>query len=155
LFELGQTRTSLKYYQPVGFKEIRADSSVREMTDFFDTAMFYGFRQNLPLLDWYRDTDDVVAWEDVADHSNLDPEETHRLVLAWLSAKKMTPIAFEFTGAAWPGVFVTKVFVPQLTQACLPSHPYLGHPRFYHLPFPAPSQERTFESLNTDPVPFP
>ena len=155
VFELGQTRTSLKYYQPVGFKEIRANSSVTEMTDFFDTAMYYGFSENLPLLDWYRNTGDVVAWDDVVDNSGLGIEDTQRLVMSWLDARGMTPIAFEFTGAAWPGVFVTKVFIPQLTQACLPSHPYLGHPRFYRLPFSGPLLERTFASLNTNPVPFP
>ncbi len=155
LFELGQTRTSLKYYQPIGFKEIRADSSVSEMTDFFDTAIFYGFEENLSLLNWYRDTTDGVAWDDVVDHAHLDASETYRLVLSWMSERGMTPVAFDFNGAAWPGVFVTKVFVPQLTQACLPSHPYLGHPRFFRLPFSEPPIERAFATLNKNPVPFP
>jgi hypothetical protein len=125
------------------------------MTDFFDTAMFYGYKQNLPLLDWYRNTEDVVAWNDIVDHSHLALGDTTRLVMSWLLKHDMTPIVFDFTGAAWPGVFVTKVFVPQLTQACLPSHPYLGHPRFRRLPLPGPPRRRTYASLNTNPVPFP
>lgn len=155
LFELGQTRTSLKFYQSVGFKEIRADSSVSEMTDFFDTAMFYGYKENLALLDWYRGATETVDWDDIADYSSLDPEGSYRLVLSSMTGRGMTPIAFEFSGAAWPGVFVTKVFVPELTQACLPSHPYLGHPRFYRLPFAPEADEGVFDSLNSNPVPFP
>ncbi|HEV2071438.1 MAG TPA: YcaO-like family protein [Acidimicrobiales bacterium] len=155
LFELGQTRTSLKYYQSLGFKEIRADSTVSEMTDFFDTAMFYGFAENLPLLDWYRRTTETVDWADIPDYSALGAGDACHMVLTQMRDMGMTPLAFEFTGASWPGVFVTKVFVPQLTQACLPSHPYLGHPRFYDLPFDAPDRERTFATLNTNPVPFP
>jgi ribosomal protein S12 methylthiotransferase accessory factor len=155
LFELGQSRTSLKYYQSVGFKDIRADSSVAEMTDFFDTAIFYGFAENLHLLDWYRDTTATVDWKDVPNHTFASPDAAYRSALTWARDAGLTPIAFDFAGASWDGVHVTKVLIPQLTQACIPSHPYLGHPRFYDLPFPADSGKRSFNDLNPNPVPFP
>jgi ribosomal protein S12 methylthiotransferase accessory factor len=155
LFELGQTRTSLKYYQSIGFKEIRANSKVSEMTDFFDTAIYYGYAENLHCLDWYRETTETVHWNDIVDHSFVGPEDTYQAALGWAKEAQLTPIAFDFSGACWPGVSVAKVLVPELTQACLPSHPYLGHPRFFNGPLAAESRRRSYEDLNPNPVPFP
>ncbi len=155
LFELGQSRTSLKFYRQIGFKDIRADSNVSEMTDFFDAAIFYGYSENLHRLDWYRHGSETVRWDEIADHPFTSSSDAYEKMLGWAREAKLNPLLFDFSGACWPGVTVTKVFVPQLTQACLPSHPYLGHPRFYELP-PALGRRRLrFDELNTDPVPFP
>jgi ribosomal protein S12 methylthiotransferase accessory factor len=155
LFELGQSRTSLKFYRQIGFKDIRASSSNSEMTDFFDAAIFYGYSENLHRLDWYRRGSETVRWEEIADHPTESSLEVYEDVLGWVRDAKLNPIVFDFSGACWPGVTVTKVFVPQLTQACLPSHPLLGHPRFYELPPTLGSRRLGFTELNADPVPFP
>jgi ribosomal protein S12 methylthiotransferase accessory factor len=155
LFELGQSRTSLKFYRQIGFKDIRADSDVSEMTDFFDAAIFYGYAENLHRLDWYRQGTATVHWSEIIDHPLTDSTEVDERVLAWISEAKLNPLIFDFGGACWPGVSVTKVFVPQLTQASLPSHPYLGHPRFYGPPAGLGGPARSYAELNTDPVPFP
>jgi ribosomal protein S12 methylthiotransferase accessory factor len=155
LFELGQSRTSLKYYRQIGFKDIRADSDVSEMTDFFDAAIYYGYSENLHRLDWYRQATETVRWEDVADQPFESSSDAYGQMLGWAREASLNPLIFDFSGACWPGVSVTKVFVPQLTQACLPSHPYLGHPRFYNLPAALGGRRLRFEELNTDPVPFP
>jgi ribosomal protein S12 methylthiotransferase accessory factor len=154
LFELGQTRTSLKYYQSIGLKSIRADSTVSEMTDFFDSAIYYGYAENLHHLDWYRETSETIDWTDVPDHPWVGPDEAYETLLGWIKDAGITPISFDFSGACWSGVSLTKVLVPELTQACVPSHPYLGHPRFFDLPFTG-DLARTYEDLNVNPVPFP
>ena len=38
VFELGQSRTALKFYRPIGWKNIGPRSVVSEMTDFFDAV---------------------------------------------------------------------------------------------------------------------
>jgi ribosomal protein S12 methylthiotransferase accessory factor len=155
VLELGQSRTSLKYYQAMGYKNITAASAVSEMTDFFDAAIFYGFDENRHRLDWYRGTDATIAWVDIRDDEAADGAHEYEATLAWMAAAGMSPIMFDFGGACWSGVSVTKVFIPQLTQACVPSHPYLGHPRFYQ-PWPAlGARPLAFQDLNQDPVPFP
>ena len=50
LFELGRSRTALKHFRPIGMKNIKADSSLSEMTDFFDAAVYFGFRANMPAI---------------------------------------------------------------------------------------------------------
>jgi len=157
LFELGQSRTALKFYRSIGLKDIRPDSTIGEMTDFFDAAIFMGFRENLPRLDWYLGSSQRIAWDDVPTSRSADEETELRTALDRFGALGIRPIAFDMTGACWPGIWVTKVFIPELTQACVPSHPYLGHPRYTELPFRLglASRPLSFADLNTDPVPFP
>ena len=157
LFELGQSRTALKFHKPVGIKNIRADSDISELTDFFDSAVYYGYVENLPRLSWYLNTEELVAWEAVPTFNFLDETEEYEAMIGWLRTTGLRPIVLDFSGACWNGVSITKVLIPQLTQACIPSHPYLGHPRFYELPLQLAMTKRRleFRDLNRDPVPFP
>lgn len=157
LFELGQSRNALKFYKPRGIKNIQANSSLSEITEFFDAAIYYGYTDNLPRLSWYTVGERVVPWEVVPTYCFNDVAEEYEAAMNWLRAAQLRPILLDFSGACWPGVSVTKVFVPQLTQACIPSHPYLGHPRFYKLPQQLGTTDRTleFRDLNPDPIPFP
>jgi ribosomal protein S12 methylthiotransferase accessory factor len=157
LFELGQSRTSLKFFRPVGMKNIRADADVSELTDFFDAAVYFGYEENWPKLDWYMASEERLTWEDVPSlHFDREDEE-YAAMLDRLHAAGFTPMVLDFSGACWPEVSVIKVLVPELTQACIPSHPYLGHPRFYELPRQLGLVDRrlTFRDLNPYPVPFP
>ncbi len=156
LFEVGQSRNALKVYQPTATKQIRADSAALEMTDFFDAAIYYGYAENLPRLSWYMAGEKVLPWETVTTFHFSDEAEEYEVMLDWLAAMGLTPIVLDFSGACWPGVSVTKVFIPQLTQACIPSHPYLGHTRYSDLPQRLGLVDRRleFRDLNSDPVPF-
>lgn len=155
LFELGQTRISLKFYRAIGLKDIGVNSSVSEMTDFFDTAIYYGHVENLHKLDWYRGTAETIPWSEIPDHPAVDLDQAYEAALRWADDARLTPLVFDFSGACWPGVSVIKVLVPQLTQACVPSHPYLGHPRLLHPPSLLEDRLLTYEDLNPNPVPFP
>ncbi|MBW7886080.1 MAG: YcaO-like family protein [Caldilineaceae bacterium] len=157
LFELGQSRTALKFYAPMGLKDIRADSTVEEMTDFFDAAVYFGYADNLPRLSWYTADRSSVPWESVPSLQFKDEEDEYRVLMRMMGSAGFTPILFDFSGACWPGVSVTKLFIPELTQACIPSTPYLGHPRFAHVPKALGLRDRTlaFADFTPDPVPFP
>lgn len=157
LFELGQCRNILKYHRPVHGKHILADSPQHELTEFFDSVVYYGFQENLPLLDWYRRDGETIAWEEVPDHPFDDPQAELRSMVERLSALGIRPLAFDLSGACWPGVRVVKTLLPQLTQAGVPSAPFLGHPRYYDLPKKLGLSDRTltYEELNHTPVPLP
>jgi ribosomal protein S12 methylthiotransferase accessory factor len=157
LYELGQSRTALKFYAPSGLKNIQATSEVEEMSDFFDAAVFYGYAENRPRVAWYTEDRDHVAWEDTPNFEAVDEEAEQEEAMGLVRSAGLTPIVFDFDGACWAGTFVTRVFIPQLTQACVPSTPYLGHPRFYAPIDTATCKDgpRTFADLNPYPVPFP
>jgi ribosomal protein S12 methylthiotransferase accessory factor len=76
--------------------------------------------------------------------------------LHWLGQAALNPIVFDFDSACSQGVSVTKIFLPQLSQACPPLNPTLGHPRFYELPYRLGRARArlTFSDLNRDPIPF-
>lgn len=157
LFELGQSRNLFKLYDPTTMKDIRADSNVSEMTDFFHAAVYYGYVENLPRISWYTAAKQVTPWDDVPTRYFDDETEEYEAMLTWLWAAGLRPIILDFNGACWPGVSVVKVFVPQITQASVPSHPYLGHPRYYELPQQLRMTDRKldFQDLNPDPLPLP
>lgn len=126
------------------------------MHDFLDATVFYGYRGNERLLDWY-ETGTGIAWSDVPslEFGSLDEEWTY--VHDWLREARLDPVVIDFDAAAWPGVSAVKVLVPELTSAWVPSDPYLGHPRYYEVPavLGRASAPLRFEDLNRLPLPFP
>lgn len=159
LFELGQSRNFFKFYDPVTMKDIRVDTPVAEMTDFFHAAVYYGYVENLPRLAWYTASERAapVPWEAVPTLPAAGEAEEYEATLDLVHAAGLHPIVIDLSGAGWPGVSVVKVFIPQLTQAAVPSHPYLGHPRYYELPrkLGAAARVLAYPDLNTDPLPLP
>src|SRR5260370_18994078 len=99
----------------------------------------------------------VVPWADVPTASAETIEEEYEAALGWLKTGGLNPLLFDFSGACWPGMNVTKVYMPQLTYAHVPSHPYLGHPRYYEVPqeMGAASRRLDITDLIADPLPFP
>jgi len=157
LFELGQGRIALRGYLPTGMKNIRPETNISELTDFFDSAIYYGFSQNLPKLDWYIFGTRSVRWEDVPSLHYEDASKEYAVTLELVRAAALNPIVLDFGSACWAGTVLIKVLIPELTQASVPSHPYLGHPRFYRarkLSF-GEDELLSSEDLNTDPMPFP
>jgi ribosomal protein S12 methylthiotransferase accessory factor len=157
LFELGQTRISLRGYQPTGMKHIRPETKTSELTDFFDSAIYYGYSQNIAKLDWYLSGARSVRWDAVPSLHYSSPKEEYGVTLNWIHEAALNPIVFDFGSACWPGTVLVKVLIPELTQASVPSHPYLGHPRYYKARKLLNVGEAILrcEDLNTDPMPFP
>jgi ribosomal protein S12 methylthiotransferase accessory factor len=157
LFEIGQSQTAFRLDDPFGRPPVHADSDVSELTAFFDAPLYFGHASNLPQLSWYTASERVVPWEAVPTFRFDNEAEEYEATMDWLRAAGIRPIVLDFNGACWPGMSVTKVLVPQPTQACIPSHPFLGHPRFYELPQRMGMADRVleFRDLNPDPIPFP
>lgn len=157
LCEVGQSQTAYHFADPFGRDPIYPDSEISALTEFFDAALWYGFPANAPRLAWYREGGDIVDWADVPTHTFKDESEEYSWMLQCCRNAGLRPIALDFGAAGWEGTAVMKVLVPQLTQAPAPSHPFLGHPRFYELPaqLGRRSARLTFAELNPNPVPLP
>jgi ribosomal protein S12 methylthiotransferase accessory factor len=145
VFELGQAQAALRAYQPTGSGTIERETPASQMHDFFDVALYYGFPENHPRLSWYLHDGGVVEWDAVPTRSFADLTEEYDAFLGLLSEYDLDPVVIDLDEACPDDVSLTKVIVPELTQAFIPSHPYLGHPRFARLPY---------GELSADPVPF-
>jgi ribosomal protein S12 methylthiotransferase accessory factor len=144
VFELGQAQAALRAYQPTGAAAIARDTPVSQMHDFFDVALYYGFPENRSRLSWYMEDGGTVGWTEVPSRAFSDLADEYDAFLALLDELDLDPVVVDLDDACPPGVSLTKVIVPELTQAFIPSHPYLGHPRFSEFG----------SQLNADPVPF-
>lgn len=156
IFEIGQMRTGYNLF-PHAWDHIRADSTLSELTDFYYAPVYYGYMENLPKMAWYTQGDKVIPWSQVPTSAGNCLDEEYEIILGWLRANRISPLLFDFNAACWPGVSVTKVFMPQVTLAHVPSHPYLGHPRYYEIPQKMGMVDRRLEvkDLVADPLPFP
>lgn len=155
LFELGQCQTGFHFENPFGRNPIHADTDLADIVEFFDAPLYYGHACNLPRTYWFCAGDREIAWEDLPRLQGTNETLIFQEMLDWLRLKKFNPVVFDFGDACPPGMAIAKVYVPELTQACPPRNPMLGHPRFYHLPFDLGLSDRLlYEDLNSDPIPF-
>jgi len=157
LFELAQTRSVLNAYRPKRWKVIGADSKPVEMTDFLDGTVYFGFRANLPRLDWYACGETRIDWDEVPDLGCRGEDAEYEAMLAWLRSAGLNPVVIDLGGACPPGCHLVRVIVPEMTLASVPANPYLGHRRYYQLPrrLGLADRDLVFAELNPDPIPFP
>jgi ribosomal protein S12 methylthiotransferase accessory factor len=156
LFEIGQMRTGFTVFSE-DWSGIKPDTPPSELTDFFYASVVYGYRENLSRLHWYLESGDSISWEEVPSHVFDHEDEEYEWIMEWAKRAGLNPILFDFGSACWPGVHVTKVLIPELVQAFVPSWPYFGHRRFYEVPHAVGRSARRLElaDLNADPLPFP
>jgi len=154
LFELGQTRVVLRSLGP---SRIRRGSGLKDMTDFLDATVYYGFESNRSLLEWYTSSAVTVPWASLPDLTAIGKEDEYDVTLRYARSVGLKPIVFDFSDTCWPGATLVRVIVPQLTMACVPAYPYLGHPRYYEVPQKLGFADRrlSFRDMNVDPLPFP
>jgi ribosomal protein S12 methylthiotransferase accessory factor len=156
IFEIGQMQIGYKLF-PRAWDNIRPNSQISELVDFYHAPIFYGSVENLPLLNWYVFDGPPVSWDEVPTIAARDVDEEWEIVMPLLRERSINPIVFDFSSACWPGLSVTKVFMPQITFAHIPSHPYFGHPRYYEVPKRVGASDRAlnWSDLLTRPLPFP
>jgi ribosomal protein S12 methylthiotransferase accessory factor len=156
LFEVGQSQTAFRLENPFGRDPIYADSDLSEVVQFHDAPLYYGHARNLPRTFWFMANEQVVQWEAVPTFRFTEEAEEYEAMIEWLRSSDLRPVVLDFDSACWPEMSITKVFVPELTQACPPLDPTLGHPRFYELPQRLGKAERRleFRDLTPDPIPF-
>ena len=156
LFELGQCQTGFHFEDPFGRIPILPDADLDDVVEFFDAPLYYGHAANLPRTYWFTAGPDRIDWTDVSTLDTDDEDVVYREMIGWLDQGGFRPVAFDFADACPPGMSITKIYVPELTHACPPSNPMLGHPRFAWLPMTLGLAERvlSFGDLHTDPIPF-
>ena len=156
LFELGQCQTGFHFDDPFGRNPIYADTELVDVIEFFDAPLYYGHLKNLPRTYWFTGGTRTRPWSEVPTLAPLGEPAVYELMLDWLRRKRIRPIVLDFSDACPPGMSITKIYLPQLTHACPPRYPMLGHPRFYELPHALGLADRplTFADLNGYPIPF-
>jgi ribosomal protein S12 methylthiotransferase accessory factor len=151
LLELGQTRAALSRYGEWGKSQISPSTSIRELEDFLDATIYYGLPENAHHLSYF-ELGAHVDWRSTPNAQNT----SYSAMLDWLTRADLNPIVFDLNPGL-PGAFITKVFIPQLTQANQPALPFLGHPRYRDVPvlLEQTTEPLTFGDLNHMPVPLP
>ncbi len=156
LFELGQCQTGFHFEDPFGRNPILPDAELVDVVEFFDAPLYYGHPSNLPRTYWFTEGPGRDLWTDVPTAETDDEESAYEEMLSWLDRSGFRPVTFDFSGACPPGMSITKIYIPEMTHACPPRNPMLGHPRFRQLPLALGLADRllSFVDLNTDPIPF-
>lgn len=156
LFELGQCQTGFHFEDPFGRNPILPDADLEDVVEFFDAPLYYGHPRNLPRISWFHTGADRTPWSKVRNLETVDEGMIYQTMLNWLRDKGFRPLVFDFGAACSPGMSIIKIYVPELTHACPPRNPMLGHPRFRQLPpmLGLTDHELAFEELKSDPIPF-
>lgn len=156
LFELGQCQTGFHFEDPFGRIPILPDAELRDIVEFFDAPLFYGHAANLPRTYWFTEGAARTGWTDVSTLGTSDEAGTFEIMAGWLERSGFRPVAFDFAGRSTEGMAITKVYIPELTHACPPRNPMLGHPRFSRLAKALGLTPRVlcFTDLSPDPIPF-
>jgi ribosomal protein S12 methylthiotransferase accessory factor len=99
--------------------------------DFTSNLRFYAEPSNARYVEWFLKNDSLSTREFpiLADDENA--LESLRVLLDQCRAMAVTPIAFDMTTSEMrdAGLFACRVVVPELVPLCVPSAPFLGHPR--------------------------
>jgi ribosomal protein S12 methylthiotransferase accessory factor len=156
LCELGQCQTGFRFEEPFGRGRGPTGTDLEEVVEFFDAPLHYGYRQNLARISWFTASEQRLPWEAVPTRRFADVHEEYDATIEWLRSERLNPVVVDCDDAWESSGAVTKVYVPELSHACPPRNPPLGHPRFYDLPCRLGLTDRplTFDDLNPDPIPF-
>jgi len=124
LIEAGQGRP---------FVKILANRNESSATfDNFDTNVrFFAEPSNARYIEWFLQNRTVSRRRDAVAAPAGDPAGLLRSLLGRCGDMALTPIAFDLTTPDMEdhGLVACKVFVPELVPLCVPSAPFLGHPR--------------------------
>jgi ribosomal protein S12 methylthiotransferase accessory factor len=127
LVEAGQGRPFLKLIVRMS----EAPEEGASFDDFDSNLRFYAEPANARYLEWFLRNRSVSARKFGAIPATRNPRQTLEILLDWCVAMAVTPIAFDLTTPEMldARLFACRVFVPELVPMCVPSAPFLGHPR--------------------------
>lgn len=134
---------------------VESDIEAKDFRNFIQAIAYYGFPENREATSWYwSGTNQKRKFSELP---KVPPEDRHRRLTQALEKADTDPIIVDLTPPDFGVINITKVLMPELVPAFPQSSPALGHPRLYSLPvdsgvLPIP---RTYEELETYPVPYP
>jgi ribosomal protein S12 methylthiotransferase accessory factor len=126
LVEAGQGRPYVKF---LGSRD-DPPSAADDFTDFDSNVRFFGEPSNGRYAEWFSENT-CPSTRHLPVPRESSPAELCRLLLDRCSKMGLTPIAFDMTTPELldSGLFVCRVFVPELVPLCVPFAPFLGHVR--------------------------
>ena len=127
LIEAGQGRPFIKLLANLGPAASQHDS----FGDFDSNLRFYAEPANARYVEWFLQNVTVSERHIPEVRGAKDTAGLLRVLLDRCSAMGVTPVAFDLTTPEIRdcGLFACRVFVPELVPLCVPSAPFLGHPR--------------------------
>jgi ribosomal protein S12 methylthiotransferase accessory factor len=127
LIEAGQGRPFIK----VLAIQQEAPAAGGTFKDFDSNVRFFAEPSNARYVDWFLQNRRLSTRHFPAVPDSLDAAEVCDLLLKRCSNMRITPIAFDLTTPELRdhGLFVCRVFVPELIPLCIPFAPFFGHPR--------------------------
>jgi thiazole/oxazole-forming peptide maturase SagD family component len=106
LFELGQSQAVLNLGQIAGMRNIEPSTDPSQMTDFSDSALYYGYAENIGRLAWYISGQQVMPWGEVPSLSTSlsapGSGQEYESVIELLRATDLRPIVLDLRGGWWP-----------------------------------------------------
>ena len=127
LIEAGQGRPFVKILA----NQEEAPAAGHTFNDLESNVRFFAEPSNAHYADWFLQNRSPSTRHYPAVPDLHDPTDLCNLLLDRCSNMGITPIAFDLTAPELRdnGLFVCRVFVPELVPLCVPFAPFLGHPR--------------------------
>jgi ribosomal protein S12 methylthiotransferase accessory factor len=127
LLEAGQGRPFIKFLAVMH----EAPHACGVFDDFDLNLRFYAEPSNRHYVEWFFENPSLSDREFAPVQDDSGPEDLLRILLRRCIHMRITPIAFDMTTVEMldQGLFACKIIVPELVPLCVPSAPFLGHPR--------------------------
>jgi ribosomal protein S12 methylthiotransferase accessory factor len=153
LLEVGQGRPFIKYL----VEGSKAPSQDTLFGDFESNLRFYAEPCNARYVEWFLQNN-VLSPRTVSPAAEVK-NSRHKLMelLDRCQSMALTPIAFDLTTEEMvgAGLFGCKIFVPELVPLCVPSAPFLAHPRLARFIHSGKLDGRSLGVPEWIPHPFP
>lgn len=127
LVEGGQGRPFIKSL----VNRSKAPNEDAVFNDFESNLRFYAEPSNASYVEWFLENHSLSAGGFPPALETRSPLDNLKELLERCESAALTPIAFDITTSEMrdSGLFACKLFVPELVPLCIPSAPFLGHPR--------------------------
>jgi len=153
LIEVGQGRPFVKTLARIG----KTPGPTTKFNNFDDNVQFFGTPSNAPYIQWFLENKAISSLDSLLEMQEEDPKSRLNILLDRCAATGVTPIAFDTTTPEMldNGLFAVKVIVPELVPLCVPSAPFLGHPRLSRFLFESKRVRHAAPIPDWIPHPFP
>jgi len=157
LMETAQVRRTLKASLYLHPKPIIDSKKVRDLDS---VARFYGHRDNIHFMEFLWGSGETVKLEMIPNNDEKREGKNLKKVIEILFMKNLSPIAFNLTtpDVQELGLYVTRVFIPQLAQFANPMYPFLANRRIYEVQKIINEKvclERKIDPATLPPLPLP